>query len=176
MEVARTRSASNPNVEWLNSRGIWVTYVLFILLEHFFFLSIPILTVPQAWTLTFTFHNLVSYRLVYFDTCHLYHSNLMQLHDDCICQLLNWIDDRHEYVCRCTAHIQSELFQSVRYRPLRLLNGDSFTAILSCSLSMMLLFHFFLLLQRSKTTRLIFNHSSNDQNGQSLTLQPTRMT
>ncbi|EDV27285.1 ORM1-like protein 3 [Trichoplax sp. H2] len=63
MEAARTRSASNPNVEWLNSRGIWITYVLFILLEHFFFLSIPVLTVPQAWTLTFTFHNVFTFFL-----------------------------------------------------------------------------------------------------------------
>ncbi|RWS09414.1 ORM1-like protein 3 [Dinothrombium tinctorium] len=47
----------NPNSGWLNSRGMWITYSLTVLLVHFALLSIPFLTVAWSWTLTNVLHN-----------------------------------------------------------------------------------------------------------------------
>ncbi|XP_055335327.1 ORM1-like protein 2 [Paramacrobiotus metropolitanus] len=58
----------NPNVDWLNTRGMWTIYCLILLMFHLFLLSIPIdaLSVPVVWTLTNVLHNLFSLVLFHF--------------------------------------------------------------------------------------------------------------
>ena len=51
---------ANPNTNWLQSRGLWVSYCLGILALHIILLSVPFLSIPVAWTLTNILHNLVS--------------------------------------------------------------------------------------------------------------------
>lgn len=48
---------SNPNTTWLQSRGLWISYALGMLTLHLILLSVPILSVPLAWTLTNFIHN-----------------------------------------------------------------------------------------------------------------------
>ncbi|KAJ9588243.1 hypothetical protein L9F63_018407 [Diploptera punctata] len=48
---------SNPNTTWLQSRGLWISYALGILTLHLILLSVPILSVALAWTLTNLIHN-----------------------------------------------------------------------------------------------------------------------
>lgn len=50
----------NPNSSWHSSRGAWLSYLAGVLALHLFLLSIPILSIPTAWTLTNVIHNLVS--------------------------------------------------------------------------------------------------------------------
>lgn len=50
---------SNPNTTWLQSRGLWISYALGMLTLHLILLSVPILSVPFAWTLTNLIHNTV---------------------------------------------------------------------------------------------------------------------
>ena len=50
---------SNPNTTWLQSRGLWISYALGVLTLHLILLSVPILSVPLAWTLTNLIHNTV---------------------------------------------------------------------------------------------------------------------
>jgi hypothetical protein len=50
---------SNPNTTWLQSRGLWISYALGILTLHLILLSVPILSVALAWTLTNLIHNAV---------------------------------------------------------------------------------------------------------------------
>jgi len=47
----------NPNCHWLGGRGLWFTYTVAVTLLHLFLLSVPILTIPLAWTLTNIIHN-----------------------------------------------------------------------------------------------------------------------
>jgi len=48
---------ANPNVSWLGSRGMWLTYGIGVTMLHLFLLSVPFLTIPMAWTLTNLIHN-----------------------------------------------------------------------------------------------------------------------
>lgn len=50
---------SNPNTTWLQSRGLWISYALGVLTLHLILLSVPILSVALAWTLTNLIHNTV---------------------------------------------------------------------------------------------------------------------
>lgn len=50
----------NPNSSWHSSRGAWLSYLAGVLALHLFLLSIPVLSIPAAWTLTNVIHNLVS--------------------------------------------------------------------------------------------------------------------
>lgn len=61
MNVGVAHSEQNPNTTWLNSKGIWFTYIIFTATMHLILLSLPFLTTATAWTLTNVFHNLVSY-------------------------------------------------------------------------------------------------------------------
>jgi hypothetical protein len=61
MNVGVAHSELNPNCSWLNSKGTWVTYIIFTLMLHFVLLSLPFLTTPVAWTLTNVLHNCVSF-------------------------------------------------------------------------------------------------------------------
>lgn len=54
-------AAVNPNGSWLNSRGIWLTYCLGILLLHLLILSFPFLSVAWAWSLTNLTHNVAMF-------------------------------------------------------------------------------------------------------------------
>ena len=49
----------NPNTSWLNSKGVWLSYTIGVLMLHLVLLCIPILTTAVAWTLTNVIHNLV---------------------------------------------------------------------------------------------------------------------
>lgn len=61
MNVGVAHSEVNPNTRVMNSRGIWLTYLLLTVVLHIILLSIPFFTVPLVWTLTNVIHNLVSY-------------------------------------------------------------------------------------------------------------------
>ena len=50
----------NPNASWLDSRGLWLAYVLGITIFHIVLLAIPFVQIPYAWTITNIAHNLVS--------------------------------------------------------------------------------------------------------------------
>lgn len=60
MNVGVAHSEVNPNTRVMNSRGIWLTYMLLTVVLHIVLLSIPFFTVPLVWTLTNVIHNLVS--------------------------------------------------------------------------------------------------------------------
>lgn len=60
MMLGGTTGEVNPNSGWLNSRGMWLSYLLGVLILHIALLSIPFLTTAWAWTLTCVVHNLVS--------------------------------------------------------------------------------------------------------------------
>lgn len=57
--MGTAHSEVNPNTRVMNSRGIWLSYVLAIGLLHVVLLSIPFASVPVVWTLTNLIHNLV---------------------------------------------------------------------------------------------------------------------
>lgn len=59
--VGTAHSCSNPNTTVWNSKGIWLTYILMILFLHFTLLSIPVISVPTAWTLTNILHGVMVY-------------------------------------------------------------------------------------------------------------------
>ena len=59
MNVGIAQGERNPNSSWLNSRGVWLTYIILVFVLHFILLSIPYITTSVAWTLTTTIHNLV---------------------------------------------------------------------------------------------------------------------
>uniref|UniRef100_A0A8C7J0N2 ORM1-like protein n=1 Tax=Oncorhynchus kisutch TaxID=8019 RepID=A0A8C7J0N2_ONCKI len=61
MNVGVAHSEVNPNTQVMNSRGIWLAYLLLVTMLHVILLSIPVLTVPLVWTLTNVIHNLVMY-------------------------------------------------------------------------------------------------------------------
>uniref|UniRef100_A0A0K8SMG9 ORM1-like protein n=3 Tax=Lygus hesperus TaxID=30085 RepID=A0A0K8SMG9_LYGHE len=52
---------SNPNTNYLKSRGLWVAYSIGMLVLHLILLSIPPLSIPMAWTLTNQVHNAVTF-------------------------------------------------------------------------------------------------------------------
>ena len=60
MNVGTAHSEVNPNTQVMNSRGIWLSYVLGIGLLHVILLSIPFASVSVVWTLTNLIHNMVS--------------------------------------------------------------------------------------------------------------------
>ncbi|XP_067824968.1 ORM1-like protein 3 [Heptranchias perlo] len=61
MNVGTAHSEVNPNTRVMNSRGIWLSYVLGIGLLHIILLSIPFFSVPVVWTLTNVIHNMGMY-------------------------------------------------------------------------------------------------------------------
>lgn len=61
MNVGVAHSEQNPNVSWLNSKGIWFTYVIFVFMMHLVLLSLPFLSTAVAWTLTNVLHNVVCF-------------------------------------------------------------------------------------------------------------------
>ncbi|KAL5006479.1 hypothetical protein ScPMuIL_015285 [Solemya velum] len=65
MQVGVTSSDDNPTHSYLNSRGIWLTYILIIFVAHLLFLSVPFFTVAFAWTLTNVIHNLIMFIILH---------------------------------------------------------------------------------------------------------------
>ncbi|KAJ8372339.1 hypothetical protein AAFF_G00290280 [Aldrovandia affinis] len=61
MNVGTAHSEVNPNTRVMNSRGIWLSYILGIGLLHIILLSIPFASVPVVWTLTNLIHNMCMY-------------------------------------------------------------------------------------------------------------------
>ncbi|MBN3317745.1 ORML2 protein, partial [Atractosteus spatula] len=61
MNVGVAHSEVNPNTRVMNSRGIWLAYLLLVAVLHVVLLSIPFFSVPLVWTLTNVIHNLVMY-------------------------------------------------------------------------------------------------------------------
>ncbi|OPJ74461.1 ORM1-like protein 3 [Patagioenas fasciata monilis] len=61
MNVGTAHSEVNPNTRVMNSRGIWLSYILGIGLLHVVLLSIPFFSVPVVWTLTNIIHNMSMY-------------------------------------------------------------------------------------------------------------------
>ncbi|XP_032831511.2 ORM1-like protein 3 [Petromyzon marinus] len=61
MNVGVAHSEVNPNTRVMNSRGMWLSYVLAVLLLHVVLLSIPFVSVPVVWTLTNVIHNVGMY-------------------------------------------------------------------------------------------------------------------
>ncbi|XP_041029476.1 ORM1-like protein 3 isoform X3 [Carcharodon carcharias] len=61
MNVGTAHSEVNPNTRVMNSRGIWLSYILGIGLLHIILLSIPFFSVPVVWTLTNIIHNMGMY-------------------------------------------------------------------------------------------------------------------
>lgn len=55
----------NPNTDWFNNTGMWITYILIIAVLHIVLLAVPFLTIPTAWTLTVTIHNVVMFVLLH---------------------------------------------------------------------------------------------------------------
>ncbi|XP_054165304.1 ORM1-like protein 3 [Oppia nitens] len=60
-----TPAELNPNASWLNSRGMWLSYVVAVLALHLILLSYPFITVAMVWTLTNVLHNLVMFVLLH---------------------------------------------------------------------------------------------------------------
>lgn len=69
MNVGVAHSEVNPNTRVMNSRGIWLAYLLLTTALHVVLLSIPFLSVPVVWTLTNVIHNLVCLEKLRFHKC-----------------------------------------------------------------------------------------------------------
>ncbi|GAA6085423.1 ORM1-like protein 3 [Tachysurus ichikawai] len=65
MNVGTAHSEVNPNTRVMNSRGMWLSYLLGIGLLHIILLSIPFVSVPVVWTLTNLIHNMCMYLLLH---------------------------------------------------------------------------------------------------------------
>ena len=61
MNVGVAHSDPNPNSTFFNSRGMWITYIVIVVIVHYMLLSLPFLSVALAWTLTNVLHNAVCY-------------------------------------------------------------------------------------------------------------------
>lgn len=67
MNVGVAHSEPNPNTSYFNSRGIWLTYIIVIVILHYVCLSLPFLTVGMAWTLTSLLHNIVMFVVLHLE-------------------------------------------------------------------------------------------------------------
>uniref|UniRef100_A0A182P8H6 ORM1-like protein 3 n=1 Tax=Anopheles epiroticus TaxID=199890 RepID=A0A182P8H6_9DIPT len=56
--IAGGNGDPNPNASWLDSRGLWLAYVLGLAIFHIVLLAIPFVQIPYAWTITNITHNL----------------------------------------------------------------------------------------------------------------------
>ena len=59
MNVGVASSNPNPNYNYFNSRGMWLTYVIVLFVSHYVILAIPMISVAVAWTATNLLHNIV---------------------------------------------------------------------------------------------------------------------
>ncbi|XP_013382408.1 ORM1-like protein 1 [Lingula anatina] len=61
MNVGTATSEQNPTHSYLNSKGMWLTYILLISVLHFLLLSFPFFTVAWVWTCTNVIHNIIMF-------------------------------------------------------------------------------------------------------------------
>ncbi|XP_042200222.1 ORM1-like protein 2 [Callorhinchus milii] len=61
MNVGVAHSEVNPNTRIMNSRGIWLAYLILVGFLHVVLLSIPVFSIPVVWTLTHVIHNSTMY-------------------------------------------------------------------------------------------------------------------
>ncbi|XP_067880997.1 ORM1-like protein 2 isoform X3 [Heterodontus francisci] len=61
MNVGVAHSEVNPNTRIMNSRGIWLAYLILVGILHVVLLSIPFFSIPVVWTLTHVIHNSAMY-------------------------------------------------------------------------------------------------------------------
>ncbi|XP_062893178.1 ORM1-like protein 2 isoform X1 [Mobula hypostoma] len=61
MNVGVAHSEVNPNTRIMNSRGIWLAYLIVVGILHVVLLSIPFFSIPVVWTLTHVIHNSAMY-------------------------------------------------------------------------------------------------------------------
>ena len=59
MSASPRNTLVNPNAEWLNFRGTWVTSVLLTVALGLLFSAVPGMTREMAWTLTNLTYNIV---------------------------------------------------------------------------------------------------------------------
>jgi len=59
--IVGTVGEVNPQTVWLKSKGMWLGYLLCVLLLHLILLSIPVFNIPVAWTLTNVIHTALSF-------------------------------------------------------------------------------------------------------------------
>lgn len=59
MSAAPSNTLINPNAEWLNFRGTWVTNILLTVALGLLFSAVPGVTRETAWTLTNLTYNIV---------------------------------------------------------------------------------------------------------------------
>eukprot|EP00731_Ephydatia_muelleri_P007903 Em0004g241a len=64
--ISSSLGAPNPNALWLNSRGMWLGYILMVAFLHFLLMSVPFLTTGMAWTLTHLIHNVGNYVMFHY--------------------------------------------------------------------------------------------------------------
>ncbi|XP_037088638.1 ORM1-like protein 3 [Pollicipes pollicipes] len=62
---AGARGETNPNVSWLGSRGVWLSYVVGVTALHLALLAVPVISVATAWTLTNIIHNTLNFVLMH---------------------------------------------------------------------------------------------------------------
>jgi hypothetical protein len=67
MQVGTATSTPNPTIDYFNSRGMWLTYVILIFLAHIMLMAMPFLTTATAWTCTFTLHNVIMYSFLHWE-------------------------------------------------------------------------------------------------------------
>jgi len=65
MNVGVAHSEPNPNSTFFNSRGMWVTYIIIVVVVHYMLLCLPFLSVAIVWTLTNVLHNAVNFLIMY---------------------------------------------------------------------------------------------------------------
>ncbi|XP_041365108.1 ORM1-like protein 3 [Gigantopelta aegis] len=65
MNVAVAHGDSNPTHSYLNSKGIWLTYILIIFVSHLLILSVPFFSMAVAWTLTNVIHDICMFVMLH---------------------------------------------------------------------------------------------------------------
>ncbi|XP_046350008.1 ORM1-like protein 2 [Haliotis cracherodii] len=65
MNVGVAHSDANPTHSYLNSKGIWITYIIIIFTAHLLILSVPFFSVAVAWTLTNVFHDVIMFCILH---------------------------------------------------------------------------------------------------------------
>lgn len=55
--IAGGHGDPNPNTSWLDSRGMWLAYILGVIIIHLILLAVPFISIPMAWTITNLLHN-----------------------------------------------------------------------------------------------------------------------
>eukprot|EP00118_Oscarella_pearsei_P025886 m.308964 g.308964 ORF g.308964 m.308964 type:complete len:150 (+) comp45182_c0_seq1:28-477(+) len=60
------RFAEAPNSAWTHGRNLAIFYVIAIIVLHYLLMSLPFVTVAQAWTLTNCLHSTLQYLFLHY--------------------------------------------------------------------------------------------------------------